>query len=135
MAEDRFIRITDPADPRIAGFVNIRERDLRRNEGRFIAEGTVVLRMLAEADKRPLSGFSAEAVLVLENRLDGLSDVLGAFRDEIPVYVADKAVMNAIAGFDIHRGVLALGIRSTEQTARQLLAALPENALVEGVIA
>jgi tRNA G18 (ribose-2'-O)-methylase SpoU len=130
MRDDRLIHITDPADPRIAGFANIRERDLRRNEGRFIAEGTVVLRMLAEADKRPGSGFSVEAVLLLENRLDGLGDVLSAFRDDVPVYVADKTVMNAIAGFDIHRGVLALGIRSTGQTAQQLLASLPENALV-----
>ena len=129
MADNRLTRIDDPADARIDGFANIRERDLRRREGRFICEGTVVLRMLAEADRRGM-GFSAEAVLVLENRVAGLADILGILRPDIPVYIADKAVMNGIAGFDIHRGVLALGVRNAAPTAEDLLASLPEKALV-----
>ena len=67
MAPDRTIRISQSDDARISGFANIRERDLTRQEGRFIAEGTVVLRMLADADRRPGSPFRIEAVLVLEN--------------------------------------------------------------------
>lgn len=123
------IRIIDPADPRIAGFTNIRERDLRRSEGRFIAEGTVVLTMLAEAHRQGRD-FAAEAVLILENRLEGIGEILQRFPDDVPVYVADRAVMNAIAGFDIHRGVLALGRREQRQDADGLLQSLPENALV-----
>lgn len=130
MHNDRFIRITDPADPLIAEFVNIRERDLRRVQGRFIAEGTVVLRMLAEADQRPLSGFGVHALLLLENRVDGLRDVLATLRDDVPIYVADKTVMNAIVGFDIHRGVLASAIRREQRTSADLLASLSQSALV-----
>lgn len=130
MHNDRFIRITDPADPLIAEFVSIRERDLRRVQGSFIAEGTVVLRMLAAADRRPLSGFGVNALLLLENRVDGLNEVLGALRDDVPIYVADKTVMNAIVGFDIHRGVLASAIRREQRTPADLLASLPQNALV-----
>ena len=37
------IRIESPDDPRIAGYHAIRERDLVGREGRFIAEGKVVL--------------------------------------------------------------------------------------------
>jgi tRNA G18 (ribose-2'-O)-methylase SpoU len=123
------IPITDPTDPRIAGFANIRERDLRRSEGRFIAEGTVVLSMLAAAHGRARD-FTAESVLVLENRLDGIGDILARFPEDVPVYVADKPVMNAIAGFDIHRGVLALGRRQQSHDAAELLQSLPGNALV-----
>jgi tRNA G18 (ribose-2'-O)-methylase SpoU len=123
------IRITDPADPRIAGFTNIRERDLRRVMGQFVAEGTVVLSMLAAAHNGG-QGFAADAVLVLENRLDGLADILAGFPDDVPLYVADKAVMNAIAGFDIHRGVLALGRRRQVRDTGALLKALPADALV-----
>jgi tRNA G18 (ribose-2'-O)-methylase SpoU len=90
----------------------------------------VVLRMLAEADRRPLSSFAIAAVLVLENRLDGLADILAGLRTDVPVYTADKGVMNAIAGFDIHRGVLALGVRSAERGAGELLTSLPGSALV-----
>jgi tRNA G18 (ribose-2'-O)-methylase SpoU len=129
MDASRFIRIDDAGDPQIAGFTNIRERDLRRSEGRFIAEGTVVLRMLAEAHRRR-AGFAAEAVLILENRLEGIEDILALYPDDIPVYVAAKSVMNAIAGFDIHRGVLALGRREEARDAEALLKSLPSNALV-----
>jgi tRNA G18 (ribose-2'-O)-methylase SpoU len=123
------IRITDPDDPRIAGFANIRERDLRRVHGQFIAEGTVVLSMLAAAHIRR-QGFRAESILVLENRLDGIGDLLSQFAENVPIYVADKQVMNAVAGFDIHRGVLALGYRTQSNDAAALLKSLPENALL-----
>jgi tRNA G18 (ribose-2'-O)-methylase SpoU len=123
------IRITDAADPRIAGLTNIRERDLRRAHGRFIAEGAVVLSMLAAAHNRS-RGFEAEAVLVLENRLDGIGDILVQFPSDVPVYVADKSLMNAIAGFDIHRGVLALGRRTQSNDFPDLPQSLPETALV-----
>jgi tRNA G18 (ribose-2'-O)-methylase SpoU len=129
MIADRCIAIDDPGDPRIAGFVNIRERDLRRADNRFIAEGTVVLSMLAAAHRHK-TGFAAEAVLILENRLDGIRDMLAQFPADVPIYVATKAVMNAIAGFDIHRGVLALGRRDGAPDRTELLRALPGRALV-----
>jgi len=123
------IRIEDPADPRIAEFVGIRERDLTRGEGRFIAEGTVVLRMLAAAHA---SGdqFLAEKILLLENRVDGVADILASFPDEVPVYVASSDVLDRIAGFHLHRGVLALGRRILRQAPADILAGLKPQALV-----
>ncbi|TIQ58228.1 MAG: RNA methyltransferase, partial [Mesorhizobium sp.] len=63
----RSIRIDDPQDPRVAAYLDIRERDLAGRQGRFVAEGKVVLEMLLAAKR-----FAAESVLVLENRLAGL---------------------------------------------------------------
>ena len=123
------VRIDDPADPRIAGLVSIRERDLTGREGRFIAEGTVVLRMLAQAGAQG-RGFGAEAILLLESRLAGVSDILAAFPDTVPVYVAPPAVFDAIAGFPMHRGVMALGRKPAVLSASTALAALPEQSLV-----
>ena len=123
------IRIEDPDDPRIAEFVGIRERDLTRGEGRFIAEGTVVLRMLAAAHAAG-RGFRAEKILLLENRLDGVSDIIAAFPPDVPVHVASSQVLDRIAGFHLHRGVLALGQRMQPKTAAEMLAGLPEQALV-----
>jgi tRNA G18 (ribose-2'-O)-methylase SpoU len=122
-------RIVDRDDPRIAGFVSIRERDLTGRHGLFIAEGTVVLRMLAAAHGKA-RGFSAEAILLLENRLAGVTDVLAGFPADVPVYVADAAVFDAIAGFNMHRGVLALGRRIESAEAHQLIASLPDDSLV-----
>ncbi|OLP62062.1 RNA methyltransferase [Xaviernesmea oryzae] len=104
------VDITDPADPRIAAFLSIRERDLTGREGRFIAEGTVVLRMLAAAHGQD-RGFYAEAVLILQARLAGVAEILDRLPPDVPVYVAEAPVFNAIAGFDMHRGVLAIGRR------------------------
>jgi tRNA G18 (ribose-2'-O)-methylase SpoU len=123
------VRIDDPADPRIAGFVSIRERDLTGREGLFIAEGTVVLRMLGQAQARA-NGFAAEAILLLESRLAGIAEVLAAFPPEVPVYIASQAVFDAIAGFNMHRGVLALGRKPSAQVGASLLGHLPGTSLV-----
>ena len=123
------VRIEDPGDPRIAGFVSIRERDLTGRDGLFVAEGTVVLRMLGQAAARA-NGFAAEAILLLENRLAGIADLLEAFPPGVPVYVASAAVFDAIAGFNMHRGVLALGRKPAAEAEAGLLGRLPETSLV-----
>ncbi len=123
------VRIDHPGDPRIAGLVGIRERDLTGREGLFIAEGTVVLRMLGSAPAKA-NGFAAEAILLLESRLAGLSDVLAAFGEDVPVYVASTEVFDAIAGFNMHRGVLALGRKPAPEAGAALLGNLPETSLV-----
>jgi tRNA G18 (ribose-2'-O)-methylase SpoU len=123
------VPINDPADPRIAGFVSIRERDLTGRDGLFIAEGTVVLRMLGGVLARE-NGFGAEAILLLENRLAGVADVLAGFAETVPVYVASAAVFDAVAGFNMHRGVLALGRKPAAEVGASLLGRLPETSLV-----
>lgn len=129
MGSDRLIAIEDPADPRIAEFTQIRERDLTGRSGQFIAEGTVVLRMLAGAHAAGRS-FRAEKLLLLRNRVEGLADLIDAFPSEVPVYVAEGPVLDAIAGFHLHRGVLALGRRANSPSAVELIASLPQTSLV-----
>ncbi|MDO9415088.1 TrmH family RNA methyltransferase [Pararhizobium sp.] len=126
------IRIDTPDDPRIAAFVSVKERDLSGRQGRFIAEGTVVLRMLADAHGAS-RGIAAEAILLLENRVEGLGDILGGFPPDVPVYVASAAVFDAIAGFHMHRGVLAIGSHAKMPGRDALLAELPERSLVLAV--
>ncbi|MFB9947700.1 TrmH family RNA methyltransferase [Rhizobium puerariae] len=123
------IRIDDADDPRIGEFRSIRERDLTGREGRFIAEGTVVLRMLAATHLRG-GDFVAEKILLLENRVPGLAEILAEFPADVPVHVASSAVLDRIAGFHLHRGVLALGRRRQERTTAELIGGLPEQALV-----
>lgn len=123
------IRIAEADDPRIAAFRAIRERDLVGREGRFVAEGTVVLRMLAACHAAG-GRFRAEAVLILENRLAGVAAILELLPASVPVHVADRDVFSAIAGFDMHRGVLAIGRREAVPSAADLIASLPSDALV-----
>lgn len=119
------IRIDDPTDPSVAPYLDIRERDLVGREGRFVAEGKVVLNVLFGARR-----FVAESVLVLENRLSGMTETLSQAPEGMPVYVASSTVIDAIAGFHMHRGILAIGLKGTAISVDDMLSALPERALV-----
>ena len=129
MIEQRLTEIERADDPRIAEFRDIRERDLTGREGRFIAEGTVVLRLLAAAHAAG-SGFVAEKVLLLRNRVAGLSAVIADFPGDVPIYVADADVLDAVVGFHLHRGVLALGRRVAGDTLDGFVDRLPPKAHV-----
>jgi tRNA G18 (ribose-2'-O)-methylase SpoU len=123
------IPISDPADPRIEAYRAVRERDLVGREHRFVAEGEVVLRVLLKQPR-----FNVESVLLAENRVQGLSDALQALSPETPVYSASRSVMDAIVGFPIHRGILAVARRAPLPSVAELLAGLPQETLVVGLV-
>lgn len=121
------VAIADPADPRLAPYAAMRERDLVGRQGRFIVEGEVTLRLLAS----PRSRFRAESVLLAPERWPGLQ---GALADlPAPVYLAGKGAMSAVTGFPIHRGVLAVGLRGPEPEPAALVPPAPASALVLGL--
>lgn len=122
-----FQTVSDPDDPRIADYLDIRDRDLMNgHEGRFAAEGETVVRVLFGGSR-----FRASSVLVAENRVLSLATLL-ADAGDIPVYVASQAVMDRIVGFPIHRGLICLGERGPDLDADALLSERP--ALAVGLI-
>ncbi|KGF66819.1 RNA methyltransferase [Hoeflea sp. BAL378] len=126
---ERLIRIGDPADARIAEFTAMRDRDLAGRGDRFIAEGRVVLQALLDAeagDRR----FVLEKALILENRVEGLGDLLGRMDAACPVYVAGRDVLDAAVGFAMHRGVLAVGRHVPAPSLAGFLKRMPEQALL-----
>ncbi|QRM31165.1 RNA methyltransferase [Microvirga sp. VF16] len=123
------IPISEPDDPRIEAYRSVRERDLVGRQHRFVAEGEVVLRVLLKQSR-----FKIESLLLAENRLEGLSDALNVLAPEIPVYTANRTVMDAIVGFPIHRGILAVAHRPSLPPIEELLAQMPEKALVVGLV-
>ena len=119
------IRIDNAQDERVAAFLDIRERDLVGRQGRFVAEGKVVLDVLTATQR-----FAVESVLVLENRLAGIKHILERLSPAVPVYVVSAGVMDRIAGFHMHRGILAIGRRGDRFDIAGLVATLPRDALV-----
>jgi tRNA G18 (ribose-2'-O)-methylase SpoU len=117
------VPIDDPADPRIDAYRAIRERDLVGRDGMFVAEGKVVVAMLiASHAYRPLS------LLVAAHRLDALADLIAPLPEDVPLFAASQPVIDAIAGFPLHRGILAIGRRIATPTADTLLGGLPAEA-------
>lgn len=111
------VPIDDADDPRIAAYRNIRERDLVGRQGRFVAEGTVVLDTLIRS-----RAHRAESLLIARHRVEALAPMWSRLADDVPVFSAAQAVVDAVAGFPLHRGVLAIGRRAEERGADALLA-------------
>ncbi len=112
------IDIDDPADPRLADFVGLRDAELRRRvehgRGVFIIEGRLAIEALLR------SVYEVRAVLVTPRARRQLHDTLvEAFRDtppdvRPPVYVASDDVLRTTVGFDLHRGALASAVRPAD---------------------
>ena len=96
------IAIEDPSDPRITDYRGIKERPLPEGSGRFIAESERVVRRLID------SRLTVASVLLTPPRLATLADALAG---PFPVYLASQTVLDGIAGFHVHRGCLAVGVR------------------------
>ena len=124
------IRVDDAADARLADYVSLTDVVLRsRHEparGIYIAESASVIQRALEVGHRPRS------LLMADRWLDPLADVLemadAGPHGSVPVYVAETEVLNAVAGFNVHRGALAAMARPALATVDDLLASLPQGA-------
>lgn len=125
------IPLDDPADPRLADYVGLRESSLRRSievsGGLFIAEGAKVIRRAIEAGYRPRS------FLLAERWLDELVDLLAA-RPDVPVYLVGEELAEQVTGFHVHRGALASLHRETRHTVADLLAGSRRLVVTEDVV-
>ncbi len=124
------IPIAEAADPRVADYVAVRERDLAGRRGHFVAEGAVVLSLLLSGASR----FPLASVFLAAEGLARWRAGLDALPAEVPVYVAPRALMGAVAGFPIHRGILALGHRTPPLSPASLLPPTPTPCLVLALV-
>jgi tRNA G18 (ribose-2'-O)-methylase SpoU len=114
--------IRDLQDPRVSEYAHVGHPEWLLAHGIFVAEGRLVVRRLLESD-----AFIIRSVLVTPTALSALEDVLNTTC--CPIYVCEQETMNQIAGFNFHRGCLALAERPAEidpsdrfHSARRLLA-------------
>ena len=134
MSRPPAIPVDDPDDPRIAAYRAVRERDVVGRGERFVAEGEVVLRLLIDGGRGAGPRHAAESLLLAEGRLAPLEPLLARLPAGTPVYVAPQGVMDAVVGFSIHRGVLAIARRAPAVDAATLLAGLGAEALVVALV-
>ncbi len=111
------VRVTDSGDPRIAAYTTIRERDLANGHGgRFIVEGKLALEALLTRGR-----FAIESLFLCETRLESLASLMARVPSHVPLYVAPQSVMDSAAGFSMHRGVLACGLKGKPRDAGALI--------------
>ena len=118
------VPVDDPSDPRLADFAGLRHRD--DPDGPIIAEGALVIRHLLRSPYRP------RAVLLTERGLRTLEDDLAGV--DVPVYLADQFLVEAVCGFHFHRGALASADRGAPLDPAAVLGRRPRLLLgIEGV--
>ncbi len=115
---DRRVVVEDPADPRVAPFVGLRDRELARRApagepGVFIAEGDIV------AERALRAGYRPRAFLVDATRPAGLPPGMPA---DVPVYAAAPPVLERITGLGVHRGLLGCFERRPARPAAEAVA-------------
>ena len=103
------LSVDDARDPRLADYQGIPEPELARTRGVFVAEGRLVVRRLLA------SRFTTRSVMVTPAVLDSVkADLEG--HPCLPVFVVPQTLMNSVAGFNIHRGCLAIGERPAAES-------------------
>lgn len=114
-------------DQRLADFRGVSDPELASQHGVFIAEGRLVVRRLLID-----SPLATRAVMVTPSALKPLEDAL-AHKPDLPVYLVSKDVMEGVAGFNIHRGCLASGVRPPRADWRAVVAGARRVVILERV--
>jgi tRNA G18 (ribose-2'-O)-methylase SpoU len=91
----------------------------------FVAEGLLVLRRLLATPYR------VRSVLVTRPRLAAVGPLLDG--GPVPLYAVTQETMNAVTGFNIHRGILAIAERRPLPAAADLLASARRVAVLEAI--
>lgn len=142
MADLSPIRIDDPRDPRLDDFRNLNASDKKSGEQLIIAEGTLVVpRLLASPyPTRAVVGFPGKLRAIEEELSRSLSGDDATFS----VFEVSREVLKEVAGFDMHRGLVASADRLPTSAAtgyagtsavEAVLDRLEENPEASGVIA
>jgi tRNA G18 (ribose-2'-O)-methylase SpoU len=98
-------RVTQVQDAALAPYRDVGNPAALARNGLFVAEGRLTVERLLD-DRR----FTVDSVAVTSSAADALRPVL-ARRGDVSVYVCDPPVLEAITGFNFHRGCLALAHR------------------------
>lgn len=123
------IEISDPADPRLADYLRLRDTQLRHSleaeHGLFIAEGAKIIERALRA------GYAPRSLLLAPRWWDGLRDAVDAW--DVPVYVVSEALAEQVTGFHVHRGALGSFHRPTPRPMDDVLG-LRRLVLVEDIV-
>lgn len=106
------IQINTLDDPRVALYLNLKDRELERRGRHFIAEGEHLARRLIASD------FLVNSVMLAQRRAFEMAPLIP---DHIPAYVVSNQLMNEIVGLKFHSGILACGQRKAPHTLDEIV--------------
>ncbi len=99
----RIEKITSFDAPELQPYATMRRPVEHEIQGIFVAEGEKVVRRLLE------SNFEVVSVVFWEKWLEDFRSLIEGRPETIPVYLADKKLLESLTGFTMFQGVLAVG--------------------------
>lgn len=116
--------ISDPNDPRLDDIRDLNKSD-KSGEGLVIAEGHLVVSRLVE------SPFPVRCLVGFANKIDQYVEAYG--EPGCPVYEVDRDTLAQVAGFDMHRGLVAAADRAPLPAVGDVVAKAHTVVVLEGV--
>jgi len=127
--------IDDLEDPRLAGYRSLKDAELAARHGRFVVEGRGNVVFLISR-----SAYAPESILLGERAWSALEPQIRRAAPSCPVFIAPQPLLDAIVGFPIHRGALALCRREPARDPLELACSMlaqepaPRILALEGLI-
>lgn len=113
--------------PELQPYATMRRSLEHERQGIFVAEGTKVVQRLLE------SNFEVVSVVLPEKWLHEFQPLLKKRQEDIPVYLAEKKLLESLTGFSMFQGVLAVGKIPAPVSLEKLLAESPRPRLFVAV--
>ena len=120
-------RVTDPRDAALTPYRVIGDPAALEHEKLFVAEGRLIVERLLS-----LPTARIHSIAVTPAAADAMA-ALFAGRDDLQILVCDPPVLEAVTGFDFHRGCLALARRPETQLPLSSVAGASRLIALEGI--
>ena len=114
--------ITDPTDPRLDDIRNLNKSD---KSGEGLVRGPLVVSRLAE------SRFPMRCLVGFPKKVEAYISEYG--EPECPIYEVSRETLAEVAGFDMHRGLVAAADRASEPEVSEIVESAQTIAVLEGV--
>ena len=122
------IHLDSLGDPRVAEYRDVREPDMIRERGLFVAEGRLVVQRVIDERR-----YAVRSLLVSEAARQALDSSIARLDHTVPVYVCAADQFVEMTGFHVHRGCLALVERPLPATIDEVIGSERFVIVLEGV--
>jgi tRNA G18 (ribose-2'-O)-methylase SpoU len=126
------IRLQSLDDPALDVYARLTEAQIRNRlepeKGVFIAESPKVIRLALDA------GFEPVSFLMEEKHIEGDAKDLLARCPDAPVYTGERALLKALTGYELTRGVLSAMKRKPLPALETVLANAKRVAVLDGIV-
>lgn len=128
----RIINVTDLSSPGLDVYTRLTEAQLRNRlepeKGIFIAESPKVINTALDC------GFEPVSMLMEKKHLNGDAEKVIAKCGDIPVYTAERAILEQLTGFTLTRGVLCAFKRKEALNAGDIIKDAERVAVLENIV-